>query len=179
MTAAARRAVAAAALTAFAALNVATVRETVRHTYDGKRAATMLQRLAQLRDLDPQRAVLLDTPDAFGALLAASYSRGHVTALLSGAAPVPADGLCDPAGHPTGAFPVSPNFEQLACQWRGRYRHARFELTSEPGGVTHRFLRYELPADVALATAVLVAPAADRQVVNNSWERPANGAYHI
>lgn len=178
MTTAVRRGIAAMALALLAAVNAATSRDNVRRTYDGKRSATMLQRLAGLRDVSPQRPVLLDVPDAFGALLAASYSRGHVTALLSGAVPSPADGLCDPTGQATKVYRISPALEHLACQWRASYRPGRFDLTSEPGSA-HRFLRYVLPDDAPIATAVLVAPAADRQAVNNSWQRPADGGYHV
>ena len=178
MMAVLRRAAAMATVGLLAVPNVATLSSSVTHTYHGKATATMLQRLATLRDVSLESPVLLDIPEAFGALLAASYSRGHVTALLSGAVPSPADGLCDAYGRANQKYRFSGKLERLACGWRASYRHGDFEVSFETGG-THHFLRYELPRDMPIEAAVLVASAADRQVVNNSWDRPADGGYHI
>jgi hypothetical protein len=173
-----RRAAAFAAAGLLAAPNVATLSSNVTRTYHGEATATMLQRLAVLSDVSPENPVLLDIPEAFGALLAASYSRGHVTALLSGAVPSPADGLCDAYGRANQNYRFLGTLEGLACQWRASYRHDLFQVGSETAG-THHFLRYELPRNISTAAAVLVTSAADQQIVNNSRDRPADGRYHV
>ncbi len=166
------------ALGLFAAANLATLAGTVSRSYDGSRSATMLHRLRGLEKLGPERLVLLDAPDAFGALLAARHARGHVTVLLSGAVPSPAAGLCDASGRRTAAFRISPGFERVACEWRASYHDLAFDLTSGTEG-THRFLRFVLPGGVSSADAVLVSPAADGSVVNNSWPRSPSGYYEV
>lgn len=167
-----------AALALLLVPNVATLLDNVYRTYHGEVTATMLQRLAGLRDVGLDRPVLLDIPEVFGALLAASYARGHVTALLSGPVPSPVDARCDPTGPGSLVYRISPELERLACMWRANYRRASFAVGSETDA-THHFFRYELPSDMPVAGAVLVASAADRQIVNNSWDRPAHGGFHL
>jgi hypothetical protein len=178
MTGRARRAVAALVLGAFAVANLATLTITVARSRDGERSAIMLHRLAALADVDPDRLVLLDVPETFGSLIAASYARGRPTIQLSGALASPANGLCDESGRPTRAFRVPPIMEQVACAWRAAYREQTFEL--DPGTHrAHRFLRFVLPDDASLEHAALVAPAGDGGIVNNSWPRAPTGYYYV
>jgi hypothetical protein len=143
----------------------------------GGSTATLMERLRNLRQLEPGRPVLLDVVDPSYPRVIALYTRGHPTMVIAGS---PWLGIEDFATRLQ-----EPGFDPRLGAWlRGGSRplaqpppsERQFPLPSETPGILE-FRRFGVPG-VTLDGAVLIAPAADQSIINNSAARPASGRFY-
>jgi hypothetical protein len=150
-------------------------------------SAVMLERLAALGRVPPGIPVMLDIPEVGIDNLVALYTRGHPAPTYSG--DIHVHGLGFARSESDTELPhLIPLLAPPAPLWRdvrdlsfkllSSFRPLKFSLTSEPEE-QHEFRRFLLPDEVSMAGAVLVAPAADYSVINQSTDRPELGRLYI
>jgi hypothetical protein len=174
MSDAARRLLVTAGILALAAVSLITQYEYLLRSSSTKRQwQMMLTRLTELEHLPLTVPVMLDVPELGRANIAALYARGHVTAKYSG------DTILGPVRlKDVARLDVSSSVRDLARQAADAYRRHVFPLGRDDAA-RHEFFRFEFPANVDVAHAVVVTAAADESVVNNSEDRPRTGRYFI
>ena len=174
MSDAARRLLVTAGILALAAVSLITQYEYLLRSSSTKRQwQMMLTRLTELEHLPLTVPVMLDVPELGRANIAALYARGHVTAKYSG------DTILGPVRlKDVARLDVSSSTRDLARQAADAYRRHVFPLGRDDAA-RHEFFRFEFPANVDVAHAVVVTAAADESVVNNSEDRPMTGRYFI
>jgi hypothetical protein len=145
--------------------------------------ATLLERLAALPAIEPRRSILLDITDPSFPRIVSLYTRGHPTTIVAGNGTLGVEGFIQTLGVrardarvrgllPYGSSGIPETFDRVLASMHPQ----RFPLPSGDGGILE-FTQITLPG-VPLDNAILIAPAADESVVNDSTSRPATGHYY-
>jgi hypothetical protein len=140
-------------------------------------SAVMLERLAGLGRLPPGTPVLLDIPEIGIGNLVALYTRGRPAPKYSGDLQGLGVGLAG-SEIPARASPLWRDVHQLGVKLRASFRPLKFPLPSD-SEQQHEFRRFVLPDEVPTAGAVMVTPAADGSVINQSKDRPEVGRFYV
>jgi len=141
-----------------------------------RQTALMVERLSAASQLAPETAVILDVADRGMTRLVANFTRGHPTVTLAGERgwhwPLE---MFQPALFVGDAGEKSVRLTQALEK---AHNPLQFDLAPE-SRATHHFFRDASDELVKFGHAVLVAPAADRTVVNSSAGLPQYGSYHL
>jgi hypothetical protein len=135
-------------------------------------------RLARgLRDLPPRVPVLIGLPDYTMPGLAAMYLQGHPAWDINGTFNPPF--YQRPVTDADDAPVKSPELLSgtILQRMRETYTLERFYLA--PDGLNHHFRRFAPPPGLDLADAVVLLPARDTTLVDDSQDRPATGRFYV
>jgi hypothetical protein len=139
---------------------------------------TAVNRLQELARAPADTSILLDVPEFGQTTLMASFTRGRTATTVSGDSAVSRVRGMAGGASPLFTSDVRGEIFRLLGIMATREQPFQFELGEDLP--IHRFVRLRIPDEAPpIANTILLTPAADQSVINNSHKRPPNGRYYL